>query len=137
MSEKRTTGALILVVEDNATNARLAGSMLEAAGYRVATAADGEAGLRQCLALHPAVVVTDLQMPGMDGLTLLRHLKANTETRDIPVIVLTAHVMHEHRDQAFLAGCASFISKPVRYQSFTAEIEHVLRDSYTGACLES
>lgn len=117
---------LILVVEDNPTNAKLTGAMLTAAGYRTSFAVDGKEGFEKCQQCRPALIVTDLQMPGIDGLTLIRLLKANQDTCHIPIIVLTAHVMREHRDQALDAGCASFISKPVRFQPFVAEIARIL-----------
>jgi two-component system, cell cycle response regulator DivK len=131
------TKVLVLVVEDNGTNARLTGGMLEAAGYRVAFAADGELGFQLARQLRPALVVTDLQMPGVDGLALLRLLATDPATQHIPVVVLTAHVMQEHRDRATQASCRSFISKPVRYQTFIAEIARVLRESLSGACRDT
>jgi two-component system, cell cycle response regulator DivK len=128
MSETKEA-PLILVVEDNRTNARLTGGMLEAAGYRVAFATDGGEGFQLSRQLEPALIVTDLQMPGVDGLALLRLLAKDPATQKIPVVVLTAHVMQEHRDQATAAACRSFIAKPVRYQTFIAEISRVMRDS--------
>jgi two-component system, cell cycle response regulator DivK len=100
----------------------------------VVFAADGEQGFQLARDLRPALIVTDLQMPGTDGLALLRLLAIEPATQHIPVVVLTAHVMQEHRDRAAQASCRSFISKPVRYQSFIEEIARVLRDSPTGVC---
>ena len=128
-----TERPLILVVEDNLTNARLTGAMLEAAQYRVAYATDGEQGFELAKQLQPALIVTDLQMPGVDGLALLRLLSAEPATQSIPAVVLTAHVMPEHRDRAAAAACRRFIAKPVRYHSFIEEIAQVLAESLTGA----
>jgi CheY-like chemotaxis protein len=137
VAQLQDSAPLVLVVEDNSTNARLTGGMLEAAGYRTAFATDGEEGLRLARELSPALVVTDLQMPGVDGLALLQQLKADPATAAIPVAVLTAHVMPEHRNRAFEAECCSFIAKPVRFQSFVAEVARVLQQTLTGASRES
>jgi two-component system cell cycle response regulator DivK len=128
---------LVLVVEDNSTNARLTGGMLEAAGYRVAFASDGEQGFQLAQDLRPSLIVTDLQMPGIDGLALLQLLMDNPATESIPVAVLTAHVMPEHRTRAMNANCRSFIAKPIRYQSFIAEIFRILQSTPIGACRDS
>lgn len=133
MAELLESAPLVLVVEDNPINAKLAGGMLAGAGYRVAFAADGDEGFRLTRELLPVLVITDLQMPGTDGLAMLRLLKADAATRDIPVAVLTAHAMQDHRDRAVQAGCCSFITKPIRYQPFIAEVARVLQLSLTGA----
>jgi two-component system, cell cycle response regulator DivK len=133
VAETDSPAALVLVVEDNKMNARLTGGMLQAAGYRVAFAVDGEQGFRMARELNPALVVTDLQMPGVDGLGLLALLKAEPATAAIPVAVLTAHVMSEHRDLALEANCSSFITKPVRFQPFVTEVARILQDHPIGA----
>ena len=135
--ESHELAPLILIVEDNLTNARLTGGMLEAVGFRVAFATDGDEGFRAARELGPALVVTDLQMPRLDGLSLLRRLKDDPLTEKIAVLVLTAHVLQEHRDRAFEAGCCAFVAKPVRFQPFVAEVRRVLCDSPSGACCES
>jgi two-component system, cell cycle response regulator DivK len=133
VAEHDSSAALVLVVEDNKTNARLTGGMLHAAGYRVEFAVDGEEGFRRARELGPDLVVTDLQMPGVDGLALLKLLQADPATAGIPVAVLTAHVMPEHRDRAMEANCRSFIAKPVRFQPFIAEVARILQEHSIGA----
>lgn len=118
---------LILIVEDNPTNARLTADMLHAAGFTTALAGDGESGLLFARQQQPDLVLTDLQMPGMDGLALTRCLKADPTTATIPVIAVTAHAMNDHREAAMLAGCCGFITKPFRYRPFIAEVFDVLR----------
>ena len=117
---------LVLIVEDNATNARLASDMLHTAGYETRVAQEGSAGLELARALQPALVLTDLQMPGMDGMTLIRELKSDPLTASIPVVAVTAHVLPEHRDEALRAGCCAFITKPFRFRPFLAEIAHAI-----------
>ena len=119
-------GLLVLIVEDNPVNARLASDMLHTAGYETRHAAEGAAGFELARALQPALVLTDLQMSGMDGMTLIRKLKADPLTASIPVIAVTAHVLQDHRDEAMRAGCCAFITKPFRYRPFLAEIAHAI-----------
>lgn len=124
-----TKGALVLVVEDNPTVAKLTGRMLTSAGCQVMYAVDGKQGLCMAQSRKPAIVVTDLQMPGMDGLELTRRLKQDPEMVSIPVIMLTAHAMPEHRTAAFEAGCARFVTKPVRFKELIGEIVSILTSS--------
>ncbi|HEY5312195.1 MAG TPA: response regulator [Pirellulales bacterium] len=122
----------MLVVEDNPTNARLASHMLQAGGYEVLLAGDGYEGLEVAQRLLPDMILTDLQMPGLDGLGLARLLKQTPETAGIPIVALTAHAMTDHRDRALEAGCVAFISKPIRLQSFLSEVSHVLKHHTVG-----
>ncbi len=119
-------GPLVLVVEDNEKNARMLMAMLGGAGYQTRWAADGKEGLRLASQLRPALVITDLQMPGLDGLAMTRQLKANVETAAIPVVALTAHAMAEHSRQSLEAGCIKFLTKPIRYQLLLTEVADVL-----------
>ncbi len=123
------SGVSVLIVEDNAVNARLLGEILKAGGHRFRVAADGNDGLRIAREWLPALVITDLQMPGMDGLTLTRLLKADPATMMIPIIAVSAHAMPEHFAAAKDAGADRFITKPIRFQSFLAEVADVL-DAY-------
>ena len=129
-ADRRAT--LILVVEDNAINARLTTHMLKAGGYQAHVASDGQQGLEMARQLLPDLVLTDLQMPGLDGLSLARLLKQDASTAGIPIIALTAHAMLDHREQALEAGCVAFIAKPIRLQSFLTEVSHVLERSVAG-----
>ena len=124
-----TKGALVLVVEDNPTVAKLTGRMLTTAGCQVVYAPDGKQGLCMAQTRKPAIVVTDLQMPCMDGLELTRRLKQDPAMAKIPVIMLTAHAMPEHRAAAFEAGCVRFVTKPVRYKELIGEVLSVLTTS--------
>lgn len=124
--------ARVLVVEDNPTNARLTSHMLHAGGYEVVVACDGHEGFEMAQRLLPDLILTDLQMPGLDGLGLTRRLKQAPETTGIPIVALTAHAMSDHRDRALEAGCVAFIAKPIRLQSFLSEVSHVLKHHAVG-----
>jgi two-component system cell cycle response regulator DivK len=122
-------GRLVLVVEDNEKNARLTLAMLQAAGYDARWAADGNEGLRLACELVPALVITDLQMPGLDGVAMTRELKSMAETAHIPVVAVTAHAMSEHRQQALEAGCIKFLTKPFRFQSLLSEVADAIQST--------
>lgn len=124
--------ARVLVVEDNPTNARLTSHMLHAGRYEVLLASDGREGLEMAQRLLPDLILTDLQMPGLDGLELARLLKQCPETAVIPIVALTAHAMTDHRDRAMEAGCVAFIAKPIRLQSFLSEVHNVLEHHAIG-----
>ncbi|MDB5218989.1 MAG: response regulator receiver, partial [Myxococcaceae bacterium] len=81
---------VVLIVEDNAANMKLASFLVEKAGHTVLTAVDAEAGLLLARERHPDLILMDIQLPGMDGMEAIRILKADDATRSIPVIALTA-----------------------------------------------
>lgn len=103
---------LVLVVDDHAEGREICARMLEQAGFRVATAINGLDGLVKALSLRPDVIVMDLAMPDLDGLDCTRQLALSPTTRDIPVVVLTAHATPEARERAADAGCRGFLVKP-------------------------
>lgn len=114
--------ATVLVVEDNATNMKLATTLLESAGHRVLLAMDAEAGLALAHAEVPDLILMDIQLPGMDGLQATMQLKRSDATRGIPVIALTALAMKGDEERIRAAGCDGYIAKPMRYQEFLATI---------------
>ena len=116
----------ILVVDDNPVNSKLAGLLLAAAGYGVLTAEDAGAALTQILAQRPDLILMDLQLPGVDGLTLTRRLKADPQLRDIPIIALTALAKQEDEQQALAAGCDGYIAKPIDTRGFTQQVARFL-----------
>ena len=120
---------LILVVEDNTVNVRLTCEMLRTGGYRTCIATDGQSGLRCARELQPALIVADLQMPVLDGLSMARQLKASADTAAIPILALTAHVRDEHRAAAAECGCVGFLTKPIRLRTLLHEVAHVLQHS--------
>jgi two-component system, cell cycle response regulator DivK len=121
--------ATILVVEDNATNMKLATTLLEAAGHSVLTASDAEAGLAMARAELPDLILMDIQLPGMDGLEATAQLKRDEATRGIPVIALTALAMKGDEERIRAVGCDGYIAKPMRYKEFQATIAAQLQQS--------
>jgi two-component system, cell cycle response regulator DivK len=119
--------ANVLVIEDNPTNMKLAVTLLETAGHQVLTATDAEAGLALARAERPALILMDIQLPGMDGLEATMQLKRDDQTRDIPVIALTALAMKGDEERIRAAGCDGYIAKPMRYQEFLAAVMDQLR----------
>jgi CheY-like chemotaxis protein len=104
---------VVLVVDDNPTNLKLIAYLLQAKGYDVRTAIDAEMALQEVQTFRPALILMDLQLPGMDGLELTRRLKATPETRDIIVIAVTAYAMKGDEERARAAGCDGYVPKPV------------------------
>ncbi len=112
----------ILIVEDNPLNLELATDLLEAAGFAVAQANTGEDGVRLAGKLKPALVLMDLSLPGMDGLSAVQWLKADPATKHLSIIALTAHAMRGDDEAAIRAGCDGYISKPIDTRSFPSQI---------------
>ena len=103
----------ILAVDDNPQNLKLVRLLLAAEGHHVVTAADADEALRVLETTTPAVILMDLQMPGMDGLELTRRLKADPARSEIIVIALTAYAMRGDRERALAAGCDDSVTKPI------------------------
>lgn len=112
----------ILVVEDNPANMKLAAFLLEKEGHEVLRAADAAEGLRLARERRAELVLMDIQLPGMDGLEATRRLKADPATAAIPVIALTAFAMKGDEERMRAAGCDGYISKPIDYRLFLAEV---------------
>ena len=114
--------ATVLIVEDNAANMALATFLLQSAGHNVLTAIDAEAGLTVARREQHQLILMDIQLPGMDGLTATVLLKGDDLTRGIPVIALTALAMKGDEERIRAAGCDGYIAKPLAYKDFLATI---------------
>jgi CheY-like chemotaxis protein len=108
-----TVSPLILVVDDNEAGQFLACAVLELGGFRVGCAASAGEVLEFLSVRTPDLILMDVQLPGQDGLSLTRQLKADPATAAIPVVALTAHAMAGDRELALAAGCVGYITKPV------------------------
>jgi len=116
----------ILVVEDNEANQMLVRAVLELEGYAVEIAGS-VAEAFDVLGEHPPdLILMDVQLPGEDGLSATRRLKADPATAPIPVVALTAHAMTGDRDLALSAGCAGYIAKPIDTRTFGAQVREFL-----------
>lgn len=117
---------LILVVEDNEANQMLVRAVLEMEGYRVILAGSADEAVDELARDTPVMILMDVQLPGRDGLTLTRQLKADPATSGIPIVALTAHAMHGDREVAIEAGCLGYISKPIDTRTFASEVRRFL-----------
>jgi CheY-like chemotaxis protein len=118
--------ALIMIVDDNPVNLKLVRVLLTKQGYQVCTAMDAEEALLTLESVHPHLILMDVQLPGIDGLTLTRQLKADPRTQDILIIALTAYAMKGDEQKARDAGCDGFIPKPIDTHSFIQTIARYL-----------
>jgi two-component system cell cycle response regulator DivK len=116
----------ILVVEDEPHSRRIAVAALEHAGFRTAQAANVEEALAALRRERPALVIMDINLPGIDGLQLTRWLKEDELTRDIPVLALTAYTMEGDADLTQEAGCDGYIGKPYDPSELLREVRRLL-----------
>ena len=121
----------ILYVEDNDDNVYVLKNRLTRAGYTVLIAVNGEDGVAMATAEKPDLILMDLSLPVLDGWEATRRLKAASETRDIPVIALTAHAMSGDREKALEAGCEDFDTKPVDFTRLRGKIQALLAGGAT------
>lgn len=115
-----------LVVDDQPAGAELLSFVLENEGFEVAWAADADAARRSIAAAPPDVVVMDIQLPGEDGLTLTRALKADAATRAIPVVACTAYAMKGDEAAMRAAGCDGYLPKPIDVGRFAQHVRALI-----------
>ena len=118
--------AKILIVEDNEMNRDMLSRRLQRRGYEIVMAVDGEQGIAVARSENPDLILMDMSLPVVDGWEATRRLKAETDTRVIPVIGLTAHAMAGDRDKAIAAGCDDYDTKPVELPRLLQKIEALL-----------
>ncbi len=123
MTDKGTNMSRILIVEDNQMNRDMLSRRLTRKGFEVLLATDGSEGVSLARSAAPDVILMDMRLPTMDGWTAARLLKSETDTRDIPIIALTAHAMQGDRDKALDAGCDDYETKPVNLSQLLHKIE--------------
>jgi CheY-like chemotaxis protein len=116
----------ILLIEDNEMNRDMLARRLKRRGYEVIVAVDGQAGIDMAHSENPDLILMDLSLPVIDGWTATSQLKADDDTRQIPIIALTAHAMTGDREKAIEAGCDEFDTKPVELKRLLSKIEQLL-----------
>jgi two-component system cell cycle response regulator DivK len=119
-------GELILIVEDNEKNRKLVRDVLTHEGYRILETENGEDAVRLAQAERPALVLMDIQLPGIDGIEALRRLRGDAATRTIPVIAVTASAMTQDRTTIMAAGFDDYQSKPISVRPFLAAVRQAL-----------
>ena len=117
---------LILIVEDNEKNRKLVRDTLQYKGYQTVEAETGEDGVRLARERHPAIVLMDIQLPGIDGITALGQLRADATTRDIPVVAVTASVMAQDRQKIMAAGFDAYQGKPISVKELLETVRQLL-----------
>lgn len=116
----------VLVIEDNDLNMKLVVALLSISHFEVIKAANAEQGLQLARKERPGLILMDIQLPGMDGLTATRLIKEDKELKDIPVIALTSYAMQGDEQKAFAAGCTRYIPKPIDTRKFIEVVEEFL-----------
>jgi two-component system, cell cycle response regulator DivK len=126
LAQSIDTQTTVLIVDHDATNIRLARRVLESAGFDVCDAHDAVSAFEVLKSCRPAIIVLDIQLPGMDGWELTRRLCANFATRDIPIIAMTAFGTDADKTYARAAGCVDFVGRPISAPELPAIIRRHL-----------
>lgn len=128
--------AAILYIEDNFENRVLVRRILLAHGYQVLEADSAPEGLRIAQRENPALIMVDINMPDLDGLTLTSMMKADPALGHIPVVAITANVMRGDRERTLAAGCDGYIQKPIDVDLFPTQVQQFLNNSNDPALAE-
>jgi CheY-like chemotaxis protein len=126
----------ILLVEDNQDSREALARRLLRRGYEVIMACDGQQGLALARSESPDLVLMDMNLPVLDGWEATRQLKAAAETRDLPIIALTAHALLSDRTKTLAAGCSDYHTKPVDLARLLAQMEAVLKSCGRGPAVQ-
>ena len=118
---------LILIVEDNDKNLKLLKDVLSAKDYDTVESITAEEGLEIARTQQPALILMDIRLPGMDGVTALKKLREDAATKEIPVIAVTASAMPMDRGRIMSAGFDGYITKPISVKEFLVEVSDVLQ----------
>ncbi len=118
----------VLVIEDNPTDLKLMGEVLKMSGHIVRERTSAEEAVDAIATDKPDVILLDLQLPGMDGLTLVRQLKAHPATSLIPIVAVTAYTDRYRREDIAAAGCDACITKPIDTRSLSKQLEETTQN---------
>ena len=116
----------VLIVEDNANNRMIMRDLMEVQGHRTLEAVDGAEGLAMALEHRPDLILMDVQLPGMDGYEVTRRLKAQDETKHIPIVAVTSYAMKGEEERAREAGCDAYVSKPIDIHKLVETVQRFL-----------
>lgn len=117
---------LILIIEDNEKNRKLCRDVLQVKGYKTIESETAEEGLELAGSQAPALILMDIQLPGMDGITAMKQLKMDAKTKNIPIIAITASTMTHNRTTMLAEGFDGYQTKPMSLKEFLGEVERVL-----------
>ncbi len=120
--------ARIILVEDNEMNRDMLFRRLVRKGHDVLTAVDGQEGVNLARQEQPDLILMDMSLPVIDGWEATRQLRADPQTRAVPIIALTAHALAGDRERSLEAGCNEYETKPLDFARLLAKIEHLLND---------
>ena len=115
---------LVLVVDDSITVRRVTQRLLQREGYRVALAADGLQALERLQDERPTLVLSDIEMPRMDGFDLARNIRGDAVLRDLPIIMITSRIAQKHRDHAMELGVNHYLGKPYSDEELLSLVKH-------------
>ena len=119
--------AKILIIEDNEQNLYLETFILQKNGHEIIQARNGETGIALAAQTLPALILLDIQLPGMDGYAVAKELRMNPAIANIPIIAVTSYAMPGDRERVLEAGCVGYIEKPINPDTFHAEITQYLK----------
>ena len=117
---------LILIIEDNEKNRKLARDVLQVKGYQTIESETAEEGLKLAVDKSPVLILMDIQLPGIDGITALKQLRADPRTKSIRVIAITASAMTHNRQTMLAEGFDGYQTKPITLKDFLEEVRRVL-----------
>ena len=128
-TKTRADGAMTtaLIIEDNDNNLELIRFILERAGYKTRFAMTGLEGVQQALSIPPDFVILDIQLPDINGLEVLKRIRASKIGKDIPIIAMTSYAMSGDREKLIAAGCTSYIEKPIDPMLVIGQIEQAIQ----------
>jgi len=116
----------VLIVEDSEKNMKMMRDLMRVQGYQTLEASDGPAGLDMARQRRPDLILMDIQLPGMDGYEVTRRLKAQDDTKGIPIIAVTSFAMKGDEDRAREAGCDAYLSKPINIHQLVETVQRYL-----------
>ena len=119
----------VMVVEDNEKNRKLMRVVLKAKGYNIMEASTGEEALNLLKNQKPDIILMDIQLPGIDGITLIKQIKGDITTKDIPIIAVTAYAMKGDEQKILETGCDAYVSKPINTQELPLIVEKYIKKS--------